>query len=598
VHGLAEFIAERAGGNPFFAEEIVRDLAERGAVRGARGSYVLHGEVADVTVPATLQAVIAARVDRLSPAAKRTLSAAAVIGSRFSPELVTALGADLVLEELTRAELVDQVGFSLQVEYAFRHPLIRTVAYESQLKSDRAKLHGRLAAAIQQREPNSVDENATLIAEHLTAAGELHAAFTFHMRAETWLTHRDITAARASWQHARDVADRLPDASPERAAMRIGPRTLLCASAWLAGGSMADTGFDELRDLATTSGDRVSLAMGMAGWLPALVVHARLPEASRLASELAALLESIGDPTLTLGLLYGALAAKSEHGEMTEAVQMAQRMIDLADGDPVKGNLILGSPLAAATLLRGCARCFLGDHEWRADIDQAVAMARPFDPTLRALTLFFKYTLVLNGVWLPDGPAQNETAEMLEIAERSGDDFTLATARYVHGLVVMEHDGPQSDVALGLLGAARDAAVQERFTVLAATFIDVFLADQKIRTGDFDGAIALSRPAVEELFASGDMGLRAAASAVLVEALLARGGQTDLLEARTAMDRLSAVPTEAGFVVNDIWLLRMGALLAQAHGDGAGYRDCRDRYRALATSLGFEGHMKRAEAMP
>jgi adenylate cyclase len=162
----------------------------------------------------------------------------------------------------------------------------------------------------------------------------------------------------------------------------------------------------------------------------------------------------------------------------------------------------------------------------------------------------------------------------------------------------MEHDGPQSDVALGLLGAARDAAVQERFTVLAATFIDVFLADQKIRTGDFDGAIALSRPAVEELFASGDMGLRAAASAVLVEALLARGGQTDLLEARTAMDRLSAVPTEAGFVVNDIWLLRMGALLAQAHGDGAGYRDHRDRYRALATSLGFEGYMKRAEAMP
>ena len=66
VDGLTAVIAERADGNPFFAEEIVRDLAERGAVRGTRGSYLLHGDVADTTVPATLQAVIAARVDRLS----------------------------------------------------------------------------------------------------------------------------------------------------------------------------------------------------------------------------------------------------------------------------------------------------------------------------------------------------------------------------------------------------------------------------------------------------------------------------------------------------------------------------------------------------
>ena len=92
-----------------------------------------------------MQAVIAARVDRLSAAAKRTLNAAAVIGSRFSPELLTALGIDPVLDELITGELIDQVGFTPQVEYAFRHPLIRAVAYESQLKSDRAELHRRLA---------------------------------------------------------------------------------------------------------------------------------------------------------------------------------------------------------------------------------------------------------------------------------------------------------------------------------------------------------------------------------------------------------------------------------------------------------------------
>ena len=247
VRGLTDVISERVAGNPFFAQEIVRDLAERGAIHGAQGSYRLDREIADISVPATLHAVIAARVDRLSLAAKRTLSAAAVIGSRFSPELIAALGTAPVLDELITGELVDQVGFTPRAEYAFRHPLIRSVAYESQLKSDRAELHRRLAAAIEGRDPEAADEHAALIAEHLKAAGDLHAAYTWYMRAGTWLTHRDITAARASWQHARDVADRVPEADTDRAAMRIAPGTLLCASAWLAGGTMADTGFAELR---------------------------------------------------------------------------------------------------------------------------------------------------------------------------------------------------------------------------------------------------------------------------------------------------------------------------------------------------------------
>ncbi len=501
VHGLAGVIAERADGNPFFAEEIVRDLAERGAVRGTRGSYLLHGDVADATVPATLQAVIASRVDRLSPAAKRTLNTAAVVGSRFSPELLTALGIDPILDELVAAELIDQIGFTPKIEYAFRHPLIRAVAYESQLRSDRAELHQRLAAAIGQRE--SADENAALIAEHLRAAGDLHAAFDWYMRAGTWLTHRDITAARASWRHAQDVADRLPDSDTERAAMRIAPRTLLCASAWLAGGSLADTGFDELRDLADDAGDKVSLAMGMGGRLPALIVHARIEEASRLASELSSLLESIGDPTLTLGLLYSALPAKYERAEMTEVVQLAQRMIDLADGDANKGNFIISSPLAGAIMFRGCARCYLGDPGWRADVEQSTTMVRAYDPTMRALMLLFKYALIANGVWLPDAAAVQETAELLEVAERSGDNLTLACARQVHALA--NYDAPHRQDIFALLAAVREAALQERYTLVAAMGVDTWLADEKARAGDVDGAIELSRVVVEQMYACGEV---------------------------------------------------------------------------------------------
>ena len=128
---------------------MVRELAERGVLRGEPRRIRVDADAAEVSVPATLQATIAARIDRLDPEAKRTLSAAAVIGSRFGLDLLTALGIEPVVDELVAAELIDQVRFTRQPEYVFHHPLIRTVAYESQLKSDRAELHRRLAAAIE-----------------------------------------------------------------------------------------------------------------------------------------------------------------------------------------------------------------------------------------------------------------------------------------------------------------------------------------------------------------------------------------------------------------------------------------------------------------
>src|ERR1700761_5724120 len=249
VAGLATMIAERAAGNPFFVEEMVRELAERGALTGARGNYVCQVDHADAAVPATLQATIAARIDRLDFAAKQTLHAAAVIGLRFGAEQLALLAGEAEMGELIDAELIDQVRFAPHAEYAFHHPLIRTVAYETQLKSDRVELHRRLATAIEQRHADSLEENAALIAEHFEAAGDLRAAVGWHMRAGAWAQPRDIRAARISWDRARAVADRLPTDDPARPSMRIAPRTLLCMNTVRVAGTMADTGFDELRDL-------------------------------------------------------------------------------------------------------------------------------------------------------------------------------------------------------------------------------------------------------------------------------------------------------------------------------------------------------------
>ena len=387
VAELAAIIADRAAGNPFFAEEMVRELVQRGVLAGERGSYVCGTNATEVTVPATVQAAIAARIDRLSAPARRTLNAASVIGARFGAELLAALDIDPVFDELLSAELIDQVRFTPSAEYAFHHPLIRAVAYESQLKSDRAEWHRRLAAAIQQSEPGSVEENAALIAEHLQAAGDLHAAYGWHMRSGAWSTNRDIPAARLSWERARRIADALPGDDPGQLSMRIAPRTMLCATDWQGRAVHENRGrFAELRELCTAAGDKVSLAIGMTGLATEHLYSGRAREGSQLASEQMALLESIGDPNLTVGLAFLAFATWFASGEFGEMLRWSQTVVDLAAGDPAKGaGFGLGSPLAIAVAFRGVARWWLGHPGWRGDLYDAVAMARSSDPATLGL---------------------------------------------------------------------------------------------------------------------------------------------------------------------------------------------------------------------
>ena len=255
--------------------------------------------------------------------------------------------------------------------------------------------------------------------------------------------------------------------------MRIAPRTLLCGTAWRVSVSIAGIGFDELRDLAAAAGDKVSLAIGMAGLLQTQALHDRPRESSRLASEYTGLLESIDDPTLTLGLSFAAMTAKYFAGEMTETLRLAQHAIDLADGDPTKGNLIVGSPLAWAFDSRGGARWALGLAGWRSDFDQAIAVAAAVDPMLQATLIADFYTLaVMNGSLLPDATALRDTAEALAIAERSGDDSALFVALEARGIVLVHQDGPEREHGLDLLAQVREAALQERHHPAAGRYSD------------------------------------------------------------------------------------------------------------------------------
>jgi class 3 adenylate cyclase len=601
VDALGRKIAERAAGNPFFAEEMVRELAERGVLRGIRSAYVSTTGVAKVSIPATVQATIAARIDRLAPVAKRTLSAAAVIGSRFDPGLLETLGIEPIVGDLVVAELVDQVRFTGAPEYVFHHPLIRTVAYDSQLKSDRAELHRRVAAAIESRDPAAAEENAALIAEHLEAAGDLHAAYGWHLRAGAWATSRNMAAARTSWERARTIADTLPTDDPNQVAMRIAPRTMLCGTAYRIHPNDVGARFDELRQLCAVTGDKAPLAVAMAGLVMDHAYRGRMRQASKLASEAMALIESVGDPTLIVGLSFPALYAKIECGEWPDVLRWSQRVIDLADGDPFKGNFIFGSPLALALGSRGTARYSLGRPGWREDLRHGLDMARSADPlTYSGVAAVGYFPGISNGALAADDRAVREIEDALAIAERAGNDMAPSFARMALGVALAHRDTvAERDRGLTLMAEVGVVFARDAHNLGDRPLVEVYMARERAWRGDFDQAIPLMRAATDHLVREGQLlAWGIPATAVLAQALLERGAEGDVAEAEDVIERLAVAPADEPRVIRDIWLLRLQALLARAHGDAAAYAELRDRYRDKAKTLGLEGHIAWAEAMP
>ena len=601
VGALAAIIADRAAGNAFFAEEMVREMVQRGVLAGERGGYLCRADISDVSVPATVQAAIEARIDRLTTPAKHTLNAASVIGARFDEELLAALGTDPVFSELLDAELIDQVRFTPSAEYAFCHPLIRAVAYESQLKTDRAEWHRRLAGAIQERYPGSLEENAALVAEHLEAAGEKHAAYGWHMRAAASSAKRDLAAARLSWERARHIADALPAADPGRLAMRIAPRTMLCATIWQGRAiGEGDDRFAELRELCTAAGDKLSLAIGMCGPATELMYSARVREGSRLVSEQMALLESIGDPATTMGLAFFAFVSWFGSGEVGKVLTSTQTVIDLADGDPTKGaGFGIGSPLAVALAWRGVARWWLGLPGWSQDHEDAVTTARDSnDPATVAGVIAWTYGLEIQyGVFQASDSVLPVIEEAVQTAAGSSNDAVLSLAEYTLGVALL-NGGEEADHHLGLelMMGCRDVWQREGVVFLLPV-ADLWIARNNARRGDRNAAIAAMRQAVEQIYQTETIAYAPWASCVLVETLLEHGSEAYVAEAEEAIDRMAHSFADEGWAMRDIWLLRMRALLARARGDEIAYQDLAARYLEMAKSLGFEGHITWAEAM-
>ena len=197
-----------------------------------------------------------------------------------------------------------------------------------------------------------------------------------------------------------------------------------------------------------------------------------------------------------------------------------------------------------------------------------------------------------------DANVVRELERALRIAEATGENTSVGNVKYTLIRVLAEREIPaERRRGMEMLTEVRDMCLQQRYIRIHLPVVELCAARERFRVGDFDEAIPAMRQAVDELFRGGQVVQGIWGAAALAEALLKRRTERDVAEAQDVIDSLAKLPDDVSGVVRDIWLVRLHALLAQSRGDEGGYREFRERYRAMAKSLSFEGHMQWAEAM-
>lgn len=481
VDGLSRLVADRAEGNPFFCEELVTALRESGHVTGSPGSYRLALTIEDLVLPATVQATLAARMDRLDHAAKRTLQDAAVVGTEFDEELLARLapGAPAAvrstLHQLVGAEMLTTTG---EGRFAFQHPLTREVAYRTQLRGRRRAAHGRVAEVIATLYPDRLEELAALVAHHLEAAELPADAARWQTRAARWAERTSPHVGMSHWQAARRLADA---AGPSGDRSGVDARIGILNQAWRVGVALHDMRTVHEEGLALLAGrpdptSRLFLDWGRYAYL---IFTGHEQEGYLVGLRNVALADEIGDPALILttaaGSTYGAFLV----GRVAEAIAMADRGLDAAGGDVMLGaGGLLANPYAHCLVVRAVCVCLTGDVATaRDDLRRALSIAEEHDASEMATYAHWGLALVHTA----SGEAAAALAQAraaLEIAGRGGNAWgqTMAQQAAAWGhLGTGDLDGAERACRQGL-ALIRSSGIGHHYepvlrTALAATML-------------------------------------------------------------------------------------------------------------------------------
>jgi predicted ATPase len=337
---LRRLLIERTEGNPFFVEESVRALVETGALVGERGAYRLARAVRTLQIPATAQAILAARIDRLSPEHKRLLQAASVIGKDVRFTLLQAVADEREdalrrgLAELQASEFLYETRLFPDVEYTFKHALTHEVTYGTLLQDRRRALHTRIVAAIEQLYADRLGEQVELLAHHAVGGEVWEKAVVYLREAGTKAFTRSANAdAVAYFTRGLDIVATLSEgADRERhelaLLLALGPAIQAMKGL---GAPEAERVFARARELSERLDEPAAAFQALWGHWMVSTGLGRVEPGRRIGSELLRLAERTNDRALELEAHHAMWATSFWLGELTAVQKHAERGMTLYD---------------------------------------------------------------------------------------------------------------------------------------------------------------------------------------------------------------------------------------------------------------------------
>ena len=386
---LPTHLVERTAGNPFFVEEMVRALVEDGTLNGQAGAYRLTRPLDPVGLPASVQAALSARIDRLAAEHKPLLQSAAVIGRSFSEAVLARVMGKPVdalatsLSALCAAELLQETQQYPVAEYRFWHPLTQEVAYATMLAGRRARLHTAVAEAlIEQTDADRLDEQAALVAWHWERAGRRLEAAQWSVRAGGFALRSDLGEAMRRWRVAVEQLD-AAEQTPEQCGRRKGSNPVAAVRCARAGSKPAELARLEAESRAQTQrlGDPAlsSLAVITAG--SARYWGGDVKGGLAHFLEGAEHLDETDDPDLQAMMCTAPSFGFVPVGPLAEGLAWCNRGIEVCAGDPERGSALIGYPvLARIHQFRAAILARMGHlSEATADVDHALTLLRRRD---------------------------------------------------------------------------------------------------------------------------------------------------------------------------------------------------------------------------
>jgi class 3 adenylate cyclase/predicted ATPase len=336
---LGNRIRERTGGNPFFIEEVIQALAETGSLEGAKGAYRLVRSASELHLPATVQAVLAARIDRLEEREKHVLQVAAVIGNEFSEPVLKRIAdlpeADLsaALAKLTASEFIYEQALYPEIEYTFKHALTQEVAYGSLLVGRRQAIHERAAEAIEALFGSVLPEHYAELARHYAQSRITEKAIAYSELAGQWAVQHSANAeAIRHLTTALELLKSLPD-SLERTRRELELQIALGLPLATKGLGTPEVGaaYDRALELCRKIGEPPELFPVLFGLFIFYLVRAEHRKARELAEQLFNLAKRVGDPGFLLEAHLALGFASLFLGELTLARHHWYKVIALYD---------------------------------------------------------------------------------------------------------------------------------------------------------------------------------------------------------------------------------------------------------------------------